>query len=166
MKIQHFDIFGQPLQVGDMVMTKSYGSTLNDHFATIKRISPKSMTVEVDKSYWHWGHWDPDTRSYPDKKKIHEAADMRRDPRECIKITQEMYDNIQAAKEQFRADLLAADSLEPITNVKSESSYHNAIDEFDRITYYNSCFNNDQEVNNKVNSLKKAFASNYPEYAL
>ena len=166
MKIQHFDIFGQPLQVGDMIMTKSYGSTLNDHFATIKRISPKSMTVAIEKSYWHWGNWDPVTRSYPNKQKIVEVADMRRDPRECIKITQEMYDNIVASREQFRAELLAADSLEPISNVRSVSSYHNAMDEFDRITSYNSYFNHDQEVNNKVNSLKKAFASNYPEYAL
>ena len=166
MKIQHFDIFGQPIQVGDMVMTKSYGSTLNDHFATVKRISPKSMTVEIKKSYWNWGNYDYTTKSYPNRQKITETADMRRDPRECIKITQEMYDNIQASKETFRQQLLDATELVPMSNVKSESSYHNATDEFDRITGWNSYYNNDEEVRDKVKSLKENFINQYPEYAL
>lgn len=166
MKIQHFDIFGQPIQVGDTIMTKSYGSTLNDHFATVKRISPKSMTVEIKKSYWNWGNYDYATKSYPNKQKIVEMVDMRRDPRECIKITQEMYDNIQASADAFRQQLLEATELAPMSNVKTESAYHNAIDEFDRIIGWNSCYSNDEEVRNKVKNLKEDFSNQYPEYAL
>lgn len=46
----HIDLFGQFLQKGDTVLCKGYGSTDRNNIATIKRINPKTIVIEVHKS--------------------------------------------------------------------------------------------------------------------
>lgn len=79
------DRFGQPLKVGDTVLTKAYGSAVLDYLATIKRINAKSVSVTVEQRRWdhgeiaprpdgHTGVWN----YYPNRTIVTELVPMRR----------------------------------------------------------------------------------------
>lgn len=85
-----FDMLGQPLAKGDTVLVKGYGSSMPNQFATIKRVSKKSISVDVEFGQWDWGqysscpnnhvgHWN----YWPDRKYISGIKNMRRLGLEC-----------------------------------------------------------------------------------
>ena len=46
------DLLGRPINVGDRILTKSYGSPCMDTFATVKTVNKKSITVDTEYRTW------------------------------------------------------------------------------------------------------------------
>ena len=103
------DMIGQPLKVGDTILTKSYGSPTLNCFATIKKINKKSILVDVNFERWdygkpvsrppsHTGYWD----YYPNRQYITGTKPMKRVAMDCLKISpeQQAYSN-QREQELF-----------------------------------------------------------------
>ena len=47
------DLLGRPINVGDRVLTKSYGSSSMDTFASVVAVNRKSVSIDV-----HFTKWD------------------------------------------------------------------------------------------------------------
>lgn len=58
------DRYGQPLKVGDTILTKAYGSPALDYLATIKRINAKSVSVTLERRRWIHGELAPRPSGY------------------------------------------------------------------------------------------------------
>ena len=102
------DMFGQKLQVGDIVLCKGYGSSDKDQIATIKKINRKSVVVGIQchradygkyspRPNNHKGHWN----FYPDYKITTSTEDMRRLPLDMLRIPDSLYASITTAEEQL-----------------------------------------------------------------
>lgn len=87
-----FDMLGQPLAKGDTVLVKGYGSSMPNQFATIKRVSKKSISVDVE--FGHWNYW-------PDRKYISGIKNMRRLGLECLKINPEQQAYAEAREQEL-----------------------------------------------------------------
>ena len=46
------DLLGRPIKVGDRVLTKGYGSTSMNNFATVKSVDRKSISIDVEYTHW------------------------------------------------------------------------------------------------------------------
>ena len=94
------DMLGQQLTEGDYVLTKSYGSACHDTLATIKRINPVNLVIDIEihgydndlinkwrkdnpGKYW----WDePDCERF---RYVNKFKEMSRKPSDVIKFNQQ-----------------------------------------------------------------------------
>ena len=92
------DMLGQPLKVGDTVLTNGYCDIGLNYVTTIKKVNKKSVVIDIHKRYTIWGRYKPypSTRipngaiwnCYPDKRTIDEVLPMRRCGTKMLKIPQ------------------------------------------------------------------------------
>ena len=102
------DMLGQPLAKGDTVLVKGYGSAIPNQFATIKRISKKSISVDLEFGRWDYGQYSPRPdnhvgpwNSWPDRKYISGTKNMRRLGLECLKINPEQQAYAEAREQEL-----------------------------------------------------------------
>ena len=98
------DRYGQPLKVGDTILTKAYGSPALDYLATIKRINAKSVSVIVERRRWDHGEYAPRPSGYsgrwdyyPNRKLKTELVPMRRSFLDLILIPPTFKDTLDQA---------------------------------------------------------------------
>lgn len=79
------DLLGRPIKVGDRVLTKGYGSTSMNNFATVKSVNRKSISIDVEYTHWDWGEFVPRPEgttgmwnTYPNRKLITTIKPMKR----------------------------------------------------------------------------------------
>lgn len=90
------DMLGQPIKVGDMVLTKGYYSSMLNHFGVVKRVNKKSISVDVTYSNWEHGTYNPRPNghvgywnTYPDAKYVEGTKAMKRISYECLLVSPE-----------------------------------------------------------------------------
>ena len=99
----HLDILGRPIQQGDRILTKGYGTSTMSELAIVKRITPKAIIVDIHHRYYNWGKFDSVTRSYPDKQLITKIKEMRRKGSNCL-VVGDLYGQSTALYEAFIND--------------------------------------------------------------
>ena len=101
------DMLGQPLKVGDTVLTNGYCNTGLNYITTIKKINKKSVVVNIHKRYTSWGRHMPKPTHiptgtvwnyYPDRKTIDEVSSIRRRGTMMIKIPPNL---VATAQQEF-----------------------------------------------------------------
>ncbi len=97
------DLLGRPVNVGDKVLVKGYGSMCNDTVADVLRVNKSSISINLQKPVLDWGEYDPVTRHYPNRKITYETKRMTRDARQCI-VVNELLPISEAKAEQFVLD--------------------------------------------------------------
>ena len=95
------DMLGQKLEIGDTVLTKSYGSPAHDTIASIKRINPVNIVLDVPITGYDWNKindWERNNPGknwyqapeYPDHfRYINEVKEMSRKPYDLIKFNEQ-----------------------------------------------------------------------------
>ena len=79
------DLLGRPIKVGDRVLTKGYGSTSMNNFATVKSVNRKSISIDVEYTHWDLGEFVPRPEgttgpwnTYPNRRLITTIKLMKR----------------------------------------------------------------------------------------
>lgn len=102
-------MLGQPLKVGDTILTKSYGSLVLNYFAEVKKVNKKSIVVELDARFYSYGEYVPRPNNHsgywnahPNGKWVSEKKPMKRIAMDCLKISpdQQVYSD-QREQELF-----------------------------------------------------------------
>ena len=166
MQLQHLDLLGQPLSVGDHVLTKSHGSQNLNTLAVIKKITPKALKIEVPKTYTDWGQYDHVTRSYPNYKRVTSTVEMTRYTHNCIKISKDQVKIIKENSANYRNQLLATDSISFPFKLTNERNYNLAMSKLIHLTGWYSPYREDGEIEAKSLELQNQLISEYPEYSL
>ena len=91
------DMLGQRLSKGDYILTKSYGSPCHDTLATIKRINPVNLVIDIEKhSYDYdgvraWQNDNPHKSWWEERERFYitTVKEMSRKPSDVIKFDQQ-----------------------------------------------------------------------------
>ena len=83
------DILGRPIQKGDTVLVKGYGSPCNDTIAIVDKVAKVNVYVYVPD---RWASYY--NKRYPKNEQRPESKRMARRPSECIIINEQIaYNN-------------------------------------------------------------------------
>ena len=100
------DMLGQPIQVGDVVLAKSDGSSDKNTFGVVERVNRKTVGVRLRCRYYthdkyhsrpdgHQGYWN----YYPNGRWVDEELYIKRSGHATLEVSQEFMDTAQSRLE-------------------------------------------------------------------
>ena len=81
------DILKRPINVGDIVITKDYASSVMNYVTTVIKVNRTTISVAATKSYWSY---DAILQKH---NRVTEQGIIRRKPHECAVVTEQLIHN-------------------------------------------------------------------------
>lgn len=101
MQYTHFDALKRPCKVGDTVLTKGYGSCNMDQIATIVKMTPKSVFIDIHFTSYKRVVDSTSSWGYRYEKVLGEIKRMKRDSSSFVVINEQLAYNYNEYPELY-----------------------------------------------------------------
>lgn len=101
MPYTHFDALKRPCKVGDTVLTKGYGSCNMDQIATIVKMTPKFVFIDISATYYKRIEDSTSRWGYRYERVMGETKRMKRDSSSFLVINEQLAYNHETYPELY-----------------------------------------------------------------